>query len=257
MNAPLPLARVEHPQPDIDSLRERVVLVTGASGGLGRACALACARAGATVVLAGRKVRPLESLYDEVEALAAPTPAIYPINLEGASPDDYASLADAVRIQCGRLDAIVHAAVLFDGLRPVEQMKPADWLRIQQVGLNAPFLLTQACLPLLRERSDSAVVFALDDAERLGKAYWGAYGVAKAGLAAFASILHEETENSPVRVHALLPPPMRTTLRRMAYFGEDALQRELPDRAGAAAAFLATPAASGLRGRTLDLRQDH
>ena len=254
MNASLPLARVENPQPDFDSLRERVVLVTGASGGLGRACALACARAGATVVLAGRKVRPLESLYDELEALGAPTPAIYPINLEGATPDDHASLADAVRIQCGRLDAIVHAAVLFDGLRPVEQIKPADWLRIQQVGLNAPFLLTQACLPLLRERSDSAVVFVLDDGGRCGKAYWGAYGAAKAGLAAFASILHEETENGPVRVHALLPSPMRTALRRMAYFGEDALQRELPDRAGAAAAFLATPAASALRGRTLDLR---
>jgi NAD(P)-dependent dehydrogenase (short-subunit alcohol dehydrogenase family) len=254
VNTPLPLARVEHPQPDIDALRERVVLVTGASGGLGRACALACARAGATVVLAGRKVRPLESLYDELEALGAPTPAIYPINLEGATPEDYANLADAVRIQCGRLDAVVHAAVLFDGLRPVEQVKPSDWLRIQQVGLNAAFLLTQACLPLLRERADSAVVFVLDDAGRYGKAYWGGYGVAKAGLAAFASILHEETENGPVRVHALLPPPMRTALRRMAYFGEDALQRELPDRAGAAAAFLATPVASALRGQTLDLR---
>lgn len=254
MNAPLPLARVEHTQPDVDSLRGRVVLVTGASGGLGRACALACARAGATVVLAGRKVRPLEAIYDEIEALGAPMPAIYPINLEGATPDDYASLADAVRIQCGRLDAIVHAAVLFEGLRPVEQVKPADWLRIQQVGLNAPFLLTQACLPLLRERTDSAVVFVLDDAERSGKAYWGGYGTAKAGLAAFASILHEETETGTVRVHALLPPPMRTALRRMAYFGEDALQRELPDRAGAAAAFLTSPAASALRGRTLDLR---
>jgi NAD(P)-dependent dehydrogenase (short-subunit alcohol dehydrogenase family) len=117
--------------------------------------------------------------------------------------------------------------------------------------------LTQACLPLLRERTDSAVVFVFDDAERFGKAYWGAYGVAKAGLAAFTSILHEETETSAVRVHALLPPPMRTTLRRMAYFGEDAMQRELPDRAGAAAAFLTSPAASALRGRTLDLRPDN
>ena len=122
--------------------------ITGASGGLGRACALACARAGATVVLAGRKVRPLESLYDELEALGAPTPAIYPINLEGATPDDHASLAEAIRIQCGRLDAIVHAAVLFDGLRPVEQIKPADWLRIQQVAEETAVVTCQGS-PLL------------------------------------------------------------------------------------------------------------
>lgn len=250
----LPLARAEAPGPADNALRDRVVLVTGVSGGLGRATALACARAGATVVLAGRKVRPLEALYDELEALGAPKPAIYPINLEGATPDDHANLANAIQVQCGRLDAVVHAAVHFDGLRPVEQIKPTDWMRTQQVALNAPFLLTQACLPLLREREDAAVVFVLDDPQRIGKAYWGAYGVAKAALATFASILHEETENGPVRVHALLPPPMRTALRRMAYFGENTLERELPDAAGAAAAFLATAAAGPLRGSVLDMR---
>jgi NAD(P)-dependent dehydrogenase (short-subunit alcohol dehydrogenase family) len=250
----LPLARVETPSPAENALRERVVLVTGVSGGLGRASAISCARAGATVVLAGRKVRPLEALYDELEALGAPKPAIYPINLEGATPDDHANLANAIEAQCGRLDAIVHAAVHFDGLRPVDQIKPTDWMRTQQVNLNAPFLLTQACLPLLRQRVDAAVVFVLDDPQRVGKAYWGAYGVAKAALGAFASILHEENENGPVRIHALLPAPMRTALRRLAYFGENTLERDLPDEAGAASAYLASPASAALRGKTLDLR---
>lgn len=250
----LPLSRFGAPVPEAGALHERVVLVTGATGGLGRASVLACAGAGATVVLAGRKVRPLELLYDELVALGAPQPAIYPINLEGASPDDYAGLAETLRLQCGRLDGIIHAAVLFEGLKPLEQTKPADWARSLQVGLNAPFAMTQACLPLLRERPDAAIVFVLDDLTRVGKAYWGGYGVAKHGLAALASIAHEETESGPVRVHGLLPAPMRTALRRMAYFGENTLERELPDLAGAAAAYLLSPAAADLRGQVLDLR---
>lgn len=250
----LPVVRAELPSPNENALVGRVILITGATGGLGRASAIACARAGAVVVLAGRKVRPLEALYDELEALGAAKPAIYPIDLEGASPDDYANMAEAIRLQCGHLDGIVHAAVLFDGLRPLDQFKPNDWMRIQHVGVNAPFLLTQACLPLLRERDDAAVVFVLEDAQRIGKAFWGSYGVAKSAIAAFASILHEETENSSVRTHALLPPPMRTALRRMAYFGENTLERELPDRAAEALVWLLGPTAAALRGRTLDIR---
>ena len=250
----LPLVRVADAVPDANALQGRVVIVSGANGGLGRGAALACARAGATVVLAGRKVRALEALYDEIEALGASQAAIYPIDFAGATPDDYEALAESIKQQCGRLDGIVHAAVQFDGLRPVEQVKPPDWVRTLHVDLGAPFLLTQACMPLLRAAQDSAVVFVLDDPARVGKAYWGAYGVAKFALAGLASILHEETENGPLRVHALLPAPMRTALRRMAYFGEDTLQHATPDEAGNAVAFLLGAGAAGLRGKTLDLR---
>jgi NAD(P)-dependent dehydrogenase (short-subunit alcohol dehydrogenase family) len=187
--------------------------------------------------------------------MGAPRPAIYPIDFEGATPNDYDNLAEAVRLQCGGLDGVVHAAVHFNGLRPVDQIKPNDWMRAQQVALNAPFLLMQSCMPLLKEREDASVVFVFDDPERISKAYWGAYGVAKAAIAAFASILHEENDNGPVRIHALLPSPMRTALRRMAYFGEDALERVVPDSAAAAVCWLLSPAAAALRGHTLDLRE--
>ena len=250
----LPLVRASLAALPELALRDRVVLVTGANGGLGRACALQCSAAGASVVLAGRKVRALENLYDEIERSGGARPAIYPIDFEGASPDDYSGLAEAIRLQCGRLDAIIHAAVLFDGLRPLDQIKPIDWLKIHQVNLNAPFLLTQACLPLLREREDSSIVFVLDDPQRVGKAYWGGYGVAKSALAGFAAILHSETDTGPLRIHAVIPPPMRTALRRMAYFGENTLEHELPDSVASAIAFLVTADARELRGMTLDLR---
>ncbi len=250
----LPLVRAGAVAPAPDALRDRVILVTGATGGLGRCCALACAASGATVVLLGRRVRALESLYDEIEALAAPKPAIYPMNLEGATPQDYADLATTLERDCRRLDGIVHAAAHFDGLQPFDEQTPIEWQRSQHVNVTAPFLLTQAAMPLLRAAQDASIVFVLDDPERVGMSFWGAYGVAKHALAGLVSIVHEETENTPVRAHALLPAPMRTTLRRAAYFGEDTMLHPAPDEAGHTAAWLLSPAASALRGKVLDLR---
>ena len=240
--------------PAAGSLRERVVLVTGATGGLGRASALAAAAAGATVVLLGRKVRPLEALYDEIERVAGASPAIYPMDLAGATPKDHADLAAALERECGRLDGLVHAAAHFDTLQPFEQQAPEEWSRNLQVNVTAPFLLTQACMPLLRRASDAAIVFVFDDAARVGNAYWGGYGASKHALQGLASIVHEETERSPVRTHALLPAPMRTALRRAAYYGEDTMARPDPAAAAGAVVWLLGRDAAGVRGKVLDLR---
>lgn len=241
------------PAPAADALRERVVLVTGATGGLGHACALAAAAAGATVVLCGRRVRALEALYDEIVALGAPMPAIYPMDLLGATPKDHADLAATIEREFGRLDGLVHAAAHFDTLQPFDQQKPEEWARAQHVNVTAPFLMTGACMPLLSAAADAAIVFVLDDLERVSRAFWGGYGVAKHALRGLASIVHEETEHSSVRTHAILPGPMRTALRRAAYYGEDTMAQ--PDPAHAAATVVALLASGhGLRGRILDLR---
>jgi NAD(P)-dependent dehydrogenase (short-subunit alcohol dehydrogenase family) len=251
----LPLARFEGAlAPAEDALRGRVVLVTGATGGLGRATSLAAASAGATVVLLGRKVRALEALYDEIERLGAPQPAVYPMDLAGATPRDHADLADSIERECGRLDGVVHAAAHFDALQPFDQLKPEEWFRAQQVNLTAPFQLTQAAMPLLRKSDDAAVVFVLDDPARMGKAFWGGYGVAKQALSGLASIVHEETEHSVVRTHALMPGPMRTVLRRAAYYGEDTLMHPEPDYAARFVVWLLSPAGAEMRGNVLDLR---
>jgi NAD(P)-dependent dehydrogenase (short-subunit alcohol dehydrogenase family) len=253
----LPSARLPAaPVPDADGLAGRVVLVTGANGGLGAATARACAAAGATAVLLGKRARMLEKLYDELVAAGAAQPAIMPLNLESATPTEYAEVAATIEREFGRLDGIVHAAAHFDGLTPLAQHAPDQWLRTLQVNLSAPFALTQACLPLLQAAPDAAVVFVSDDPQRMDRAHWGAYGVAKAGLERMAAILHDEIDSTRVRVHVLLPGPMRTPLRRLAWFGEDTMQRPTPDAAGQAAAFLLSPAAAALRGTTLDLRPE-
>ncbi|MEP7186191.1 MAG: SDR family NAD(P)-dependent oxidoreductase [Rhodanobacter sp.] len=251
----LPLVRLPDGwQPSLDTLTGRVILVTGAYGGLGGCVARAASRAGATVVITGKRKRQLEQLYDAMRAEGLAEPVIHPLDMEVATPREYTALAEGLQRDFGRLDGIVHAAVSFSGLTPISMHKPDDWLRALHVNVSAPFALTQACLPLLAEASDSSVVFVLDDPELLQRAHWGGYGVSKAALQRFVAILHEENDTGTLRVHAMLPAPMRTALRRQAYFGEDIMQRETPERAAAAAVYLLSAQATAARGATMDLR---
>ncbi len=205
------------------ALAGRVVLVNGAHGGLGAAASLACAQAGATVVLLGRKVPKLNRVYDAIAGHGdgLPTPLNYPLDLEGASADDYAEMATRIESELGRLDGVLHCAADFPGLTPLEHTDPAAFARALHVNLTAKWWLTQACLPLLKRATDSAVVFVVDDVGRVGKAYWGGYGIAQQGLSALTAMLHAELANSPVRVSALQPGPMRTSLRAKAYVNEE------------------------------------
>ncbi len=200
------------------SLQGRAVLVTGAAGGLGSAAAVACARAGATVVLLGRKVAPLNRVYDAVRA-AGPEPMLYPLDLEGATPDDYDQLAQALDAQFGRLDGLLHCAAEFKGLTPLQHTDPADFARSIHVDLTARWWLTQACLPLLAKSDAGAVVFALDDVARGGGegAYWGGYGLAQAAQERLVPMLQAELGERGPRVTGYRPGPMRTALRGKAY----------------------------------------
>ncbi|MET0329825.1 MAG: SDR family NAD(P)-dependent oxidoreductase [Dyella sp.] len=237
-----------------DTLSGRVILVTGAYGGLGSAVVRAAAQAGATVVISGKRQRQLEKLDDELRVEGLGEVLIHPLDMEIATPDHYVALADALQSELGRLDGIVHAAASFTGLTPLAMHKPDDWLRALHVNVSAPFALTQACLPLLNASPDSAVVFVLDDPARMRRAHWGGYGVSKAALEGLVEILHQETDTTSVRAHALLPAPMRTALRRMAYFGEDTMQQPLPSASAQAAVFLLSGQGVAARGAALDLR---
>jgi len=241
-------------RPAGDTLEGRVIAITGATGGLGSAVAKAVTAAGATAVLIGKRKRALEKLYDELAEAGGREPVIVPLNLETATPDEYDAMLEALRSELGRLDGLVHAAALFEGLTPIAVHSPQEWLRVLQVNVSAPFALTQASLPLLTEAPDSAVVFVTDDPERTARAHWGAYGAGKAAIERLASILHEETEDSSLRTHLLLPGPMRTPLRRMAWFGEDTMKQPSPDATAQAVVYLLSARGAAARGRTLDLR---
>lgn len=198
-------------------LRGRVILITGAGDGLGAALATAAGAAGAEVVLLGRTVAKLECVYDAIVDAGGPQPAIVPMDLEGATPDDYTELANNIHSQWGRLDALVHNAAELGPQTPLAHHPPLDWYRALQVNLTAPLLLTQACLGLLQQASHPTIVF-IDDERR--SAYWGAYGVSKAAAGALADMLADELSGERgIRIHRHRPPPLRTGLRGRALPG--------------------------------------
>lgn len=235
------------------SLADRVVLVAGAYGGLGAVAAKACARAGATVVLLGRRVPKLNRIYDVV-AKEGPEPLLYPLDLEGASPQDYADLAGRVESELGRLDGLLHCAAEFRGLTPLLHTDPAAVARALHVNVTAPCWLTQACLPLLARAPDSGVVFALDDTARVGQAYWGGYGLAQHARSALVGMLHAELANSPVRVAGLQPGPMRTTLRSTAYADDNDREARDPEAYAQACVALLSAAGADRRGQIWRVR---
>ncbi|QSX80123.1 SDR family NAD(P)-dependent oxidoreductase [Lysobacter solisilvae] len=225
-------------------LKDRVVLVTGAHGGLGAAASVACARAGATVVLLGRKVPRLTRVYDAVVATGR-EPVMYPLDLEGASADDYAEMAGRIESELGRLDGVLHCAAQFSGLTPLAQTDPAAFARAVHINLTARWWLSQACLPLLSRAPDAALVFAMDDPGRVSGPYWGGYGLAQAAQAAMVTMLQAELAQSSIRVSGLQPGPMRTPLRARAFVEEsDGQARDPADYADACVTLLSAAGAA-------------
>ena len=234
-------------QPNARALEGRVVLVAGAHGALGHASALACAGAGATVVLLGRKVPKLNRVYDAVvrqngEAL------LYPLDLEGATPDDYADMAERIESALGRLDGVLHCAADFPGLTPLENTDPAAFARALHINLTARWWLTQACLPLLRRAEDGAVVFVVDQAAQSGLPYWGGYGIAQSALGGLIQTLHTELMHSNVRVAGLAPGPMRSPLRARVFVEADTGVARDPAEVAPACVHLLSAAGADRRG---------
>jgi NAD(P)-dependent dehydrogenase (short-subunit alcohol dehydrogenase family) len=207
--------------PDKNLLKERVILVTGAGSGIGQAASKAFAEYGATVVLLGRNERKLEETYDIIEAAGWPTPALIPFDLEKAPTEDYYALGESLYQEFGQLHGLLHNAAKLALMSRIDDYDPKTWNSVIQVNLTAAFLLTQACLPLLRKADDASILFTSDRVGRTGKAYWGAYGVSKFAIEGLMQTLAEELENSRIRVNSIAPGPIRTALRAWAYPGED------------------------------------
>ncbi len=240
-------------QAPIDALSGRVILVTGAGDGIGKALSLALACHGATVVLLGRTLRKLEKVHDEIVASGGPAPALAPLNLETAPAGEYDALVDSLQREYGRLDGLVHNAAILGTRAPVELYDVATFGRVLHVNLTAAFALTHVCLPLLKASSDASVVFTSSGVGRKGRAYWGAYAVSKFGIEGLSQVLADELENDgQVRVNCLNPGAVRTALRAQAYPGENRDRLPLPETIVAPYLFLLGRAGRGVTGGSFD-----
>lgn len=232
-------------------LKERVILITGAGDGLGRATALACAGLGATVILLGRTVAKLEKVYDEIVNAGGATPGIYPMNLIGATWAHYEEMAETLEREFGKLDGIVHCAAHFKAFAAMEDIDPREWVEGLQVNLTASYTITRLCLPLLRKSSDASVVFVSEASGRNAKAFHGVYGVAKAAVESMAKAWSQEIELEPgLRINTFDPGPIRTQIRVKGYPGELMDKIPAPETAVPPLLWLLGPDSRGVSGKS-------
>ncbi len=212
-------------------LKDKVILITGAGDGIGKAAALTYAKHGATVILLGRTIAKLEKVYDEIEKNKWPQPAIIPLNMEGAVEKDYQEVANSIEKAFGRLDGLLHNASLLGSLTSLDQYEVDVWTRVMQVNVNAPFIMTKAFLPLLQAAPAASIIFTSSSVGRKGRAFWGAYSVSKFATEGLMQVLADELDNpeSHIRVNCINPGATRTNMRADAYPAENPMNNPAPE----------------------------
>jgi NAD(P)-dependent dehydrogenase (short-subunit alcohol dehydrogenase family) len=212
---------IKNYQPETDLLKDKVIIVTGAGQGLGRAAALAYATHGATVVLHGRKVAKLEQIYDEIMTRQLPEPVIFPLDLSEATDADYENMAYAIKQQLGRLDGILNNAAIVSTLSPLANQTIEQWMQLLRVNLIAPFALTRACLPLMQHSQAASIIMTSETHGHSPAAYWGSFSVSKAGLEVLSRIWAQELEIHPnIRINTFIPGPVASPQRSATHPGE-------------------------------------
>lgn len=212
-----------------DLLKDRVILVTGASSGIGATAAQCFAAHGATVLLLGRQEDALNTIYDQIIAQGNPEPVVIPLDLESAQTPQYNELAAMIEQEFGRLDGLLHNASILGPRTPLEQLSGEHFNRVMNINVNAAFNLTRAMIPILRLSQDASVVFTSSSVGRKGRAYWGAYAVSKFATEGLMQVMADEMDETNVRVNSLNPGATRTNMRAHAYPGENPDNNPTPE----------------------------
>lgn len=215
-----------HYQPQRDLLNDRIILVTGASDGIGKEAALTYARHGASLILLGRNEAKLQQVAREVEQEGQQA-QWFTLDMANCTPEMCQQLADAIAASVPRLDGVLHNAGLLGDVSPMSEQVPAVWNEVMQVNVNATFYLTQALLPLLLKSDCGSLVFTSSSVGRQGRANWGAYAVSKFATEGMMQVLAEEYQNR-VRVNCINPGGTRTKMRASAFPTEDPEKLKTP-----------------------------
>ena len=237
--------------PDTNALANRVILITGASDGIGKALAIACAKLGATVIAHGKTSKKLEALDDAIKSITGKTTALIPLDFEKAGPNEYQAMATAIEQNYGKLDGLVHNAAMLGEHAPIEHHDIPKWIRTMHINTNAPFILTRYCLPLLRQSADASIVFSSCEVAVKPRSNWGAYLVSKYANEGMMKMLAEELENSTVRVNSVDPGVVDTRIRMQAFPAENRSVYPKPEAVVNPYLYLLSDDSKGVRGQRI------
>lgn len=246
------LSPLDRPAPE--ALRDRVILVSGAGGAIGRAVSRALAGLGATLVLLGPEPEALTHLHDEIVADGGIPPILQAIDYRGATVQDYDELGAALDSQFGRLDGLLHNAGVLGYHGPILNHPPEAWYEVIQVNLQAAFALTRACLEPLIRSDDAPVIFTTCEWVRQPRAFSAAYGVAYAGTEMLMRILADEMEFKPnLRFNALDPGWVASPITETLFPGRETSHWTSPDAVVGAYLYLLGPESRGITGRVFGI----
>lgn len=236
-----------------DLLQDRIILITGASDGIGRALAIHAAEQGAKVILHGRNIKKLEDVYDHIEGLeSAPQPSIAVMDLATATSESYRSLADGLEEEFGRLDGLVHNAGILGDRFSIQQYDAVKWQQVMHVNVTAVFALTQVCLPLLQKSDDASIIYTSSGVGRQGRAFWGAYSVSKFATEGLSQVLADEHRHSSLRSNCVNPGATRTKMRLEAFPAEDRDALKRPEEILSSYVYLLGPDSKGVTGQSFN-----
>lgn len=213
--------------PHKDLLKDKFIVVTGATDGIGKAISIACAMHGAKLLLLARNESKQNALLEELSKLSKLSHQSYTMDFGIAGEADYIKLAEFIATQDTPIDSLVLNAGHIDALQGLRNYQLDTWLRTITINQHAPFLLTRCCIPSLELSTDPSIVFSTHDCT---KAYWGAYGIAKSAQLGMLKILADELDgDKPIRVNGVDPSPVRTKLRTTNYPGINPQSFASPD----------------------------
>ena len=216
---------------DLNLLKNKNILITGASNGIGKSLSENLSKYGANVIMLSRNENALDAIYDSLKKKYKTDPCILKCDLENIDDEKSQEIANIISKNYQNLDSIIHNAAILEKMSDIESFDLQTWDKVMRVNLTSAFILSKYLIPLMKSSTTPRIIFTTSSVGKKGKAFWGAYSVSKAGVNALSDILSDELESiSNIKVFNFDPKATKTNMRAMAYPAEDPSAIKDPDQ---------------------------
>ena len=216
---------------DLNLLKNKNILITGASNGIGKSLSENLSKYGANVIMLSRNENALDAIYDSLKEKYKTDPCILKCDLENIDDEKSQEIANIISKNYQNLDSIIHNAAILEKMSDIESFDLQTWDKVMRVNLTSSFVLSKYLIPLMKSSTTPRIIFTTSSVGKKGKAFWGAYSVSKAGVNALSDILSDELESiSNIKVFNFDPKATKTNMRAMAYPAEDPSAIKNPDQ---------------------------